>query len=155
MRLIDENGKQIGIVPLEKALKEAQKRNLDLVEIAPMANPPVCRIMDYSKMLYEEKKREKAAKKKQKKIIIKELKFSAKIEENDFNIKIKKIKSFLESGYRVKISIFLRGRELLHPELGEHMKEKIIEALKDYGEFEHIGKLQGRTINLLIVPPKK
>lgn len=132
----------------------ARVAKLDLVEVAPQAKPPVCRIMDFRKVIYEEKKQDRLARKKQKKVVIKEIKFKLKIEDNDYNIKINRIKKFLDSLYRVKVSIFFKGRELAHPELGERLKKRIVEDLTEFGDFEQIGRLMGRNITLVVVPKK-
>lgn len=133
-------------------MEQARKDNLDLVEVAPQARPPVCRIMDYGKVLYDEKRKERQAKKKQKKIVVKEVKFTPKIETHDFNVKINRIREFLEEGQRVKVSIFFRGRQIQHPESGYQLLEKIIESLSDIGHVEQKGTLQHRFLISIIVP---
>jgi len=152
VRLISADGSQLGIVALEEALEKARNEGLDLVEVAPKANPPVCRVMDFGKVLYEEKRKERQAKKKQKKIVVKEVKFTPKIEEHDFKVKTNRIRKFLKEGNRVKVSIFFRGRQIQHPEAGYEVLENIIEAVSDIGKVDQKGKLQHRFLVCNLVP---
>jgi len=157
VRLIDENGKQIGIVPLEEALRIAEERGLDLVEIAPQANPPVCKILDYGKFIYEQKKKEKLAKKKQREsaIEVKEIQLSPRIDEHDLQVKIKHMREFLEDGDKVKIRIRFRGRESSHPELGEKLVKRILEELSEVGQLESEPKKEGTFLMFSLLPKKK
>ena len=134
------------------ALQLAQERHLDLVEIAPTAKPPVCRIMDYGKYRYEQQKRDKEARKKQKTFDIKEVKLRPGIEDHDFGVKFKNAVRFLEDGDKVKVTIMFRGRELSHPELGEVLLKKMAEQLKDMAVIERAPKLEGRNMIMIVAP---
>jgi translation initiation factor IF-3 len=133
VRLIDENKEQLGIKPLDEALSLAGERDLDLVEIAPQAVPPVCRIMDYGKFLYELHKKEHEAKKHQKQIQVKEIKFRPKISIHDYTFKVRHVQRFLNDGNKVKITVMLRGREKAKPELADQIFERVFEDTKDLG----------------------
>lgn len=152
VRLIDEEGTQMGILSARDALKAAEERGLDLVEVAPQANPPVCRIMDYGKYLYQQKKRAQEAKKHQKTIQIKEVKFRPKIDEHDYNFKKNNIVRFLEAGNHVKVVIMFRGREVMHRELGERILDRIIEELGDTTKIERDRQFEGRTMIMVLAP---
>jgi translation initiation factor IF-3 len=144
-------------VPIEEALRLAEERELDLVEISPQARPPVCKIMDYGKYKFEQKKKEKEAKKKQraKQQNVKEIKFRLKIESHDYQTKVKHIREFIEDGDKVKVWIWFRGRENLHPELGEQLAKKIIEDLADVASVEKPPKKEGKNMIFTLVPKKK
>lgn len=151
VRLIDEDKKQLGIFPTSEALSLARQRGLDLVEIAPQATPPVCRIMDYGKFLYELHKKAHEAKKHQKMVQLKEIKFRPKISIHDFNFKMRHIKRFLDEGNKVKVTIMLRGREKSRPELGEQVLERVLEESKGYGRQDgEVRKLEWAVSTLLI-----
>ena len=150
--MIEEDGNQIGIVPIEEALKAARDKGLDLVEISPRSKPPVCKVMDYGKYKYQLEISEKMKKKKQSQIIVKEIKIRPKIDTNDLNTKKKQIEKFLSSGYRVKITIMFRGREIVHKELGMDILNKLIEELKDKCEQELEPKLDGYNIIAILTP---
>ena len=152
VRVNTEAGDQLGIMSLKDALLEAQNRNLDLVEIAPNAKPPVCRIMDYGKYRYEQQKRDKDTRKKQKVVSIKEVKLRPKIEEHDFNVKLKNAVKFLSEGDKVKISIVFRGRELMHVDLGKKVLDRMAEELKEYAVIEREAKLEGKNMILVVAP---
>ena len=152
LRLIGENGEQLGIVTLDEALNEAQKEGLDLVEVAPNATPPVARIMDYGKLKYDKKKKEHESKKKQHVIRIKEVRFRPRISDNDFEIKIRSIKKFLEEGFKVKVTIMYRGREMARQDLGENLLDRIKEVLKNAAEIEKRGELERRRFSILMAP---
>jgi translation initiation factor IF-3 len=156
VRLIDENGKQIGIVPLQEALRIANEKGLDLVEIAPNANPPVCKILDYGKFLYELKKKEKEAKKKQREhaIEVKDMMLSLRIDEHDLKVKLKHMREFLMDGDKVRVRIRFRGREHLHPELGDKLVNRIIEELSDVGQLESPVKKEGNFLVFSLLPIK-
>jgi translation initiation factor IF-3 len=145
----------IGIVSAREAQLKANERELDLVKISPNANPPVCKIMDYGKFLYEQNKREKEAKKKQTVIEVKELRLSAKIEEHDFGFKAKNAIKFLEDGDKVKVSIRFRGREISYATMGKEVLEKFAEAVKEYGKVEKPPIMEGRTMSMVLAPHKK
>ncbi|MDD3520096.1 MAG: translation initiation factor IF-3 [Actinomycetota bacterium] len=152
VRLISEEGEQIGIVTTEKALMLANEADLDLVEVAPDADPPVCRIMDYGKYKYKLEISEKERKKKQSQITVKEIKIRPKIDKNDFSIKEKYIEKFLKEGHKVKISINFRGREIIHKEIGEKLAAKIIEDLDGKFVLEQAPKLEGFNITMVLNP---
>jgi len=156
-RLIDENGNQIGIVPLKEALRIAEEKGLDLVEIAPNANPPVCKIMDYGKFKYEMQKKEKEARKKQREhqIEVKDIRMNVRIDEHDLQVKLKHIREFLEEGDKVKVWIKFRGRENMHPELGDKLANRIIEELKDVAQVEVEPKKEGGFMLFVLAPKKK
>lgn len=157
VRLIDETGKQIGIVPLQEALKIAEERGLDLVEVAPNANPPVCKLLDYGKFLYELRKKEKEARKKQKEhsMEVKDIMMNLRIDEHDLKVKLKHMREFLEDGDKVRVRIRFRGRENLHPELGDRLVQRILEELSDVGQLESPPKKEGNFLSFSLLPKKK
>jgi len=152
VRLVDEDGGQVGVVEVRDAQKRAQDVGLDLVEVAPDMTPPVCRIMDYSKFKYEQKKKQKLAKKKQHLTHIKEVRFKPKIEDHDYQVKIKHIKEFLEQKDKVRISLRFRGRENAHKELGIELLNRITSDVSALGEAESRPKAMGRTMMVTIAP---
>lgn len=154
VRVIDENGKQIGILPLNEALKIAEEKGLDLVEIVPNANPPVCKIVDYGKFLYEQKKKEKEAKKKQKTVEVKEMYFSPTIQEHDIEIKVKKIKEWLSDSSKVKVVVRGIGRERMHEEVLQSVMNKILSMLQDSGKVEKQPYKEGRNLACIVSPSK-
>ncbi len=151
-RLIGVDGSQLGIFPIDNALRIADDQGLDLVEIAPNAEPPVCRVMNYGKYKYEQELKAKAARKNQVRVDIKEMKFRPKIDTGDYETKKRHVMRFLESGAKVKITIMFRGREMAHPELGLNMLEKLAEDLKDVCTVEQPPKLEGRNMHMLVAP---
>ncbi len=153
VRLIDEDGSQLGITPLDEALRIADERGLDLVEVAPSANPPVCRIMDYGKYKYEESKKAKKALKKQHLIQVKEIKLRPKTEEHDFQFKLRHARKFLEEKNKVKFTMIFRGRELQHVDRGKKILVKVSEEMKDIAFVENGPRLEGRNM-IMIVSPK-
>ena len=153
VRVVADDGEQLGIMSGRDALNLALERHMDLVEIAPNAKPPVCRIMDYGKYRYEQQKRDKEARKKQKSFDIKEVKLRPGIEDHDFDVKFKNAVRFLEDGDKVKITIMFRGRELSHPELGEVLLIKMAKQLEDLAIIERAAKLEGKNM-IMIVSPK-
>ena len=153
VRVVADEGEQLGIMSGRDALNLALERHMDLVEIAPNAKPPVCRIMDYGKYRYEQQKRDKEARKKQKSFDIKEVKLRPGIEDHDFDVKFKNAVRFLEDGDKVKITIMFRGRELSHPELGEVLLIKMAKQLEDLAIIERAAKLEGKNM-IMIVSPK-
>lgn len=153
--MIGADGDQIGIVGIEKALEVASEAELDLVEIAPDAEPPVCRIMDYGKHIFEEKKRQAEARKKQKQTQVKEIKIRPGTEEGDYQVKLRNLKRFLEDGDKTKITLRFRGREMAHQELGMDMMKRIESDLIDLGAVEQIPKMEGRQMTMVIAPKKK
>jgi translation initiation factor IF-3 len=152
VRLIDENGEQIGVFITSKAVEIANQRGLDLVEVAPDANPPVAKILDYGKFKYEKDKKEKAKRKEMRKSTVKEIKFRPKTEEHDYNFKLNHIKRFIESGHKVKVTMMFRGRELSHIDIGEDMLKKVIEDLGDTIVVERDIKKEGRNLYMMIAP---
>ncbi|HEX3030489.1 MAG TPA: translation initiation factor IF-3 [Clostridia bacterium] len=154
IRLIDVDGAMLGITPIKDAQKLASDKNLDLVKIAPQAVPPVCRIMDYGKYMFELAKKEKEARKNQKVISIKEVRISPSIEEHDFNYKMKNAYKFLEDGDKVKVSVKFRGREMNYTSLGQEVLNKFAEGVKEVGIVEKKPKLEGRSM-IMILNPKQ
>lgn len=155
MRLIDQEGKQIGVVDTMQALEMAKEVELDLVEVSPNAVPPVCRIMDNGKYLFEQSKRKATQKKKQKQIQIKEIKFRPATDVGDYQVKMKKIKLFLERGDKVKVSIRFKGRELQHKELGMELLERIKADLAVEGIVDQFPRFEGRQITMIVGPSGK
>lgn len=155
MRVIDDEGGQLGVLDIDRALELAREQGLDLVEVSPQAEPPVCRIMDYGKYKYQQAKRSSEAKKKQVKFEIKEVKMRPKTDEHDFLFKIKHARRFLEEGNKVKLTIMFRGRENAHPEQGMMQLNKAVEALKDIGQVEAQPSKMGRFMTMMIGPIKK
>ena len=154
VRLIGKDGEQIGIVPLPEAQRLSEEAELDLVEIVPNSEPPVCRIIDYGKYLFELTKKKQAAKKKQKQIQIKEVKFRPGTEIGDYKIKVRNLVRFLESGDKVKVTMRFRGREMVHQELGVKMLERVQADLNEYGVVEQFPKLEGRQMVMLLAPKR-
>jgi len=149
---VSSDGKQLGIMPMREGLRLAFERESDLVEVAPGANPPVCRIMDYGKYKYEQSKREKKARKKQKTINVKELRMSPKIEEHDFDVKTRAARRFLEDGDKVKVSIRFRGREIVHADLARDKLNDMAQQLKDVGKVEKNPTMEGRSLIMYLGP---
>ena len=154
VRVTTAEGEQLGIMQVRDALQMAIEQNLDLVEVAPTARPPVCRIMDYGKFKYEQQKRDKEAKKKQKIVTIKEVKLRPNIEDHDFDVKKKNALRFLEDGDKVKVTIMFRGRELSHPELGRVLLVRMAKELADIANVERDPKLEGKNM-IMILNPKQ
>lgn len=152
IRVTDVEGETLGIMQVRDALQMAMEQHLDLVEIAPKAKPPVCRIMDFGKYRYEQQKREKEARKKQKVISVKEVKLRPNIEQHDFDVKLKNAVRFLEEGNKVKVTIMFRGRELSHPELGREILGRVAEQLKDSVSVERDAKLEGKNMIMILAP---
>ena len=155
IRLIGETGEQLGIVSLSDALKTAEEQSLDLVQMVKDGNPLVCRIMNHGKHLFESKKQKTASRKKQKRIQIKEIKFRPVTEENDYQIKVNKIKSFLENGDRIKVTLRFRGREMAHQKIGLNLLKRVETDLEDFAEVEQFPTLEGRQLVMMMVPSKK
>jgi len=154
IRVIDADGKQVGIMSLDDAVALAKRQGLDLVEVAPDGNPPVCRIMDYGKYRFEQTKREKEAKKKQHTIKVKEVKFRPNIDDHDYQVKLRHAIDFLQKGFKVKLQVFFRGREFVHPEIGKKLLDRVIGDVAEYGAVESSPKQLGRSISLTIGPVK-
>jgi translation initiation factor IF-3 len=152
VRLIGPEGEQVGIVSVPEALSYADRLNLDLVEVAPMANPPVVKVMDYGKYRYEQEQKAKEARKRQTTISIKEIKLRPKIDDHDFETKKGHVQRFLKHGDKVKLTIMFRGRELVHPHLGERLLRRMAEDLADVGEIESEPSLDGRNMVMMLAP---
>lgn len=154
VRTIDDQGRQVGILSIQEALDLAIKRNLDLVEVAPEATPPVCRIMDFGKYRYEQTRKEKEARKKQHVVKIKEVKFHPNIEDHDYGVKLKQISEFLEKGNKVKVTLVFRGREMMHMEFGKKVLDRLVGDISKVGAVEQTPKLLGRSMIMIIGPTK-
>ncbi|MDA9059264.1 translation initiation factor IF-3 [Planktomarina temperata] len=155
LRLIDENGENIGVVTPERALIMAEDAGLDLVEISPNANPPVCKIMDFGKFKYESQKKEAEARKKQKIIEIKEVKFRPNTDKHDYEVKMRNVFKFLENSDKVKITLRFKGREMAHQELGRDLLLRVAEDTKEIGRVENMPKMEGRQMIMLVGPLPK
>jgi len=154
VRLIGRDGEQIGVVPLQIAQSKAEEAELDLVEIVPNSSPPVCRVMDYGKFLFEQNKKRQVAKKKQKQIHVKEVKFRPGTDEGDYLVKLRNLVKFLSNGDKVKVTLRFRGRELVHQELGSKMLDRIKKDLEDHGAVEQFPKLEGRQMVMVLAPKR-
>jgi translation initiation factor IF-3 len=154
VRVIDDQGEQLGVMPPYEALKIARERTLDLVEVSPTAQPPVCRIMDFGKYLYDQEKRERAAKKNQKVITVKEVKFRINVDEHDYETKKKHVLRFLGEGDKVKATIFFRGREMTRQPLGRAILDRLIKELGDKALVEFRPRQEGNTMHVILAPPK-
>ncbi len=152
VRVVDEDGEQLGILGLDEAKAAAAERGLDLVEVAPMARPPVCRIMDYGKFKYEEARKAREARKKQHTTHVKEVKFRPGIEEHDFAFKVRHARRFLEEGDKVKATMMFRGRQMAHPELGREVLDRVAEAVEDIGKVESVPSMEGRFMIMILAP---
>lgn len=155
MRLIGADGEQVGVVSRDEALRMAMDLELDLVEIVPNADPPVCRIMDFGKFRFEEQKKAHAARKKQKIVEIKELKFRPTTDDGDYEIKLRNLRRFISEGDKVKINIRFRGREMAHTELGIEMAKRLETDLKDEVTIEQWPRLEGRQMVMMVAPKRK
>lgn len=156
VRVITDEGEQLGILQRNEALNIAREAGLDLVEVAPNAEPPVCRIMDYGRYRYEEQKKKQEAKKRQVIVQIKEIKLRPKTDEHDYQTKVAHIRRFIEGGDRCKVTIFFRGREIVHKDRGQTMLDRVIEDTKDIAKVEQDARAEGRTLFMMLAPlPKK
>ncbi|MFV2052499.1 translation initiation factor IF-3 [Aliiroseovarius sp. YM-037] len=155
IRLIGADGENAGVVTPERAMEMADEAGLDLVEISPNANPPVCKIMDFGKYKYEQQKRESEARKKQKIIEVKEVKFRPNTDTHDYDVKMRNVFKFLENGDKVKISLRFRGREMAHQDLGRNLLERVAEDTKEVGKVENMPKMEGRQMIMMIGPLSK
>jgi len=154
VRLIDENGQQVGIMKTSEALRYAESRELDLVEVAPDAKPPVCRVLDYSKYKYEQIQKQKAARKHQQQINIREIKFRPKIAQHDYDTKKGHVERFLRARDKVKVTIMFRGREMAHPERGEMILNRLAEELEDLAVVEQRPQQDGRNMTMMLAPQR-
>lgn len=152
MRLIDHQGRQVGVVPVREALQMADEVGLDLVEVAPQAEPPVCKILDFGKFKYEEQKKANEARKKQKVIEVKEIKMRPGIDEHDYDVKLRNMRRFLDDGDKVKVTIRFRGRELVHQDLGLKVLDRVRGQLEEVSKVEQMPKIEGRQMVMVIAP---
>lgn len=152
VRLVGENGEMLGIVNIKEALERAEKAALDLVEVSPNVEPPVCKILDFGKFKYESKKRIHDSKKKQKIVILKEMKFKPNISQGDFDVKLRKIKDFIKEGDKVKISLWFKGREIIHNDIGMKLFDRISSELEGLVKVDSAPKMEGKQIIMLVSP---
>ncbi|NGX39027.1 MAG: Translation initiation factor IF-3 [Chlamydiae bacterium] len=155
VRLIDKAGKQVGILTIQQAMALAESENLDLVEIAPKANPPVCKVIDYGKFRYQQTKKERESKKAQHQVKVKEIKVKPYTDEHDLAVKLKKAREFLEKGNKVRVSCMFRGRQMAHPEIGRRIVQRIIDELDDISTAEAMPKQMGRNLAVTLAPAAK
>jgi translation initiation factor IF-3 len=155
VRVISPEGEQLGILSIERALEIAEDQGLDLVEVAPMARPPVCRIMDYGKFKYEEQRQAREARKKQHHVQIKEVKMRPGIEEHDFDFKVRHARKFLDEGHKVKLTMMFRGRQMAHPEYGRQVLDRVFQQLQDLSKVESHPMLEGRSMVMVLAPTAK
>jgi translation initiation factor IF-3 len=155
VRLVGPDGQQIGIVPLPEALTIAREADLDLVEVAAQANPPVCRIMDYGKYKYEAAQKAKESRRKASNVSIKEMKYRPKISKGDFDTKTRKVERFLQDGHKVKVTLTFRGREMHHPELGRRILDDVVEAVQELARVEIFPRVDGRNMTMVLAPDRK
>jgi translation initiation factor IF-3 len=155
VRVIDSAGEQAGVMPLADAIVLAKGEGLDLVEVSPMAAPPVCRVMDFGKYLFEQNKRAQTAKRKQKQVHVKEIKFRPGTDEGDYNIKLRKLTEFLEIGDKTKVTLRFRGREMAHQELGANLLARVRKDLEEIGVVEQMPQMEGRQMIMVSAPKKK
>jgi translation initiation factor IF-3 len=150
--VIDVDGAQLGIMNIRDARRIAEEKNLDLVNVAPTAKPPVCRIMDYGKFKYEQSKKEKEARKNQKVTLLKEVRMTPNIEDHDFQVKLRNVVKFLQDGDKVKVSVRFRGREITHASLGQQLLLKLADGVAEYGAVERAPRLEGRSMIMILAP---
>ena len=152
VRVVDQNGEQLGVMPIRQALEMAEEAQLDLVKIAPQARPPVCKIMDYGKYRFEQSKKEREFRKNQKVITVKEVRLSATIEDHDIDVKLKNAIKFLKDGNKVKATIRFRGRQITHSEIGRQVMTEFAEKIKEYGTVDKAPMIEGRNMSMFISP---
>ncbi len=152
VRVIDEQGNQVGILPVRQALEMARQKGLDLVEVAPTANPPVCRIMDYGRYKYEQSKREREARKKQHVIEVKGIRMRPQTDEHDYQFKLRNIRRFLQDGNKVKVTVVFKSREITHPEIARRSLDRLAKDIEDLGIIEQKPEMEGRTMVMVIGP---
>ena len=152
VRVVDQNGEQLGVMPIRQALEMAEEMQLDLVKIAPQARPPVCKIMDYGKYRFEQSKKEREFRKNQKVITVKEVRLSATIEDHDIDVKLKNAIKFLKEGNKVKATIRFRGRQITHSEIGRQVMTEFAERIKEYGTVDKAPMIEGRNMSMFISP---
>ena len=154
VRVIDSNGDQAGVMPLGDAIDLAAEEGLDLVEVSPNAEPPVCRIMDFGKYLFEQNKKAQQSRRKQKQVHVKEIKFRPGTDEGDYQVKLRKLVQFLENGDKTKVTLRFRGREMAHQELGANLLKRVRDDLEEYGSVEQMPQMEGRQMIMVIAPKK-
>jgi translation initiation factor IF-3 len=152
VRVVSAEGEQLGVMPTQQALETARSQELDLVEVAPEAQPPVCRIMDFGKFKYTQARRQKEARKKQTVILVKEVKMGPKTEKHDFEFKLKHVRRFLEEGHKAKVTVRFKGREMAHTELGWKMLQRMVEAVSDIAVTENNPRMEGRMLHIMLSP---
>lgn len=152
IRVIDEDGQQLGIMQTREALRIAEEKDLDLVEVAPNARPPVCRLMDYGKYLYEKQKRERDARKAQKQIEVKEVRLRPKTDEHDIQVVLKKIRKFMGEGAKVRVRIRFRGREIAHPDVARNMMKRVADDVAEVANVESMPSFEGRSMIMVLSP---
>lgn len=152
--MIAADGEQLGILPTDEARRRAEEQSLDLVEVSPMARPPVCKIMDFGKFKYDQKKKANEAKKKQHVIEVKEVKFRPKTDQHDFDVKLNRLKRFLDEGNKSKVTIMFRGREIVHPEIGRDILDRVANAVKETGQVETPPRMEGRQMFMIVAPAR-
>ena len=150
--MVSETGEQLGVMPTQQALDLSRQRELDLVEVAPDAAPPVCRIMDFGKYKYTQARRQKEARKKQTVVLVKEVKMGPKTEKHDFDFKVKHVRRFLEEGHKAKVTVRFKGREMAHTELGWKMLQKMVDAVNDLANVENNPRMEGRMLHIMLSP---
>jgi len=150
--VVSAEGEQLGVMPTQQALETARAQELDLVEVAPEAQPPVCRIMDFGKFKYTQARRQKEARKKQTVILVKEVKMGPKTEKHDFEFKLKHVRRFLEEGHKAKVTVRFKGREMAHTELGWKMLQRMVEAVSDIAVTENNPRMEGRMLHIMLSP---
>ncbi len=155
VRLIDEDGEQIGVVPIAEALEKAQEKGLDLVELSPDAKPPVCRLMDYGKHLFDLRQKQRESRKKQRRMQVKEIKFRPGTDEGDYQVKLRNLIRFLEAGDKAKVTVRFRGREMAHQTLGLELMQRVEKDLAEYGSVEQRPNMEGRQMVMVLGPGKK
>jgi len=154
VRLVGDNV-EMGVYPIERALEIAEEQGLDLVEISPNANPPVCKVMDYKKFVYEQKKRDKALKAKSTKVTVKEIRFGPQTDDHDYEFKKKHAEKFLQEGAKLKAYVFFKGRSIIYKDQGEILLLRLAQDLEEYGKVEQMPKLEGKRMTMFISPKKK
>jgi len=155
VRLIDEEGEQVGVVPIAEALEKAQEKGLDLVELSPDAEPPVCRLMDYGKHLFDLRQKQRESRKKQRRMQVKEIKFRPGTDEGDYQVKLRNLIRFLEAGDKAKVTVRFRGREMAHQTLGLELMQRVENDLAEYGSVEQRPNMEGRQMVMVLGPGKK
>jgi translation initiation factor IF-3 len=154
VRLVDAEGEMVGVVPIQEALEHAERAGLDLVEVSPNADPPVCKILDYGKLKYQEQKKKSEARKKQKTIEVKEIKMRPNIDTHDYGVKMKAVHKFIGEGDKVKVTIRFRGREMAHQELGMQLLQRVREETGEEAKVEHEPTMEGRQMIMVLAPSK-